>query len=427
MSKLALFGGKPLRTTPFHKWPVSDTKEERALARVLKRGVWWHNYCGSGAGHDVPGAKDSEVAAFQKEFAEYHGAKYAIACANGTGALEVALKALGVKPGDEVICPPYSFVATSNAVLQVNGVPVFVDVDEETYNIDPKLIEAAITSKTVGIIPVHFGGQAADMAAIKKIAKKHKLFVLEDAAHAQGGKWRNQFCGTIGDAATFSFQGSKNMTSGEGGIITTNNQKLAEKIEGLVWCGRHWDAPWYEFFDLGWNYRLSEFQAAVLRCQLTRLEKQTDKRDKNAQYLNTKLSELTGITPIKRCKDTTIHTQHVYMLRYDAEKTGVKRAEIVKALEAEGIPVMTGYAFSLFDNPMYHNKAFWNGSFPVESPQNKRNIDYKEYRNTCPVSERACKSEALWLTQNIFLGTRKDMDDIVRAFRKVWDNLYKLS
>lgn len=419
MTQLALFEGAPVRKKPFHPWPVHDTSEEKALIAAVNKDQWWYNHCGSAAGYDVEEAKHSEVVQFQREFADYHGTQYGVACANGTAALEIAMKALGVKPGDEVICPAYSFVATSNAVLQVNGIPVFIDIEEDTYNIDVSQIEGAITDKTVGIIPVHFGGQAPDMEKILSIAKKHGLFVLEDAAHGHGGKWRDQYLGSIGDAATFSFQASKNMTAGEGGIITTNNQKLAEKMESLVWCGRRHDAPWYEFFDLGWNYRLTEFQGAILRCQLKRLEEQTARRDANAQYLIERLFDLPGLLPVKRMDDTTIHTQHVFMMRYDEKAIGVPRTCIHQALEAEGLPVSTGYAFSLFDNPMYLQQKFWNSSFPVASSQNPHAVDFASYRIKCPVSERACKSEALWLPQNVFLGTKEDMDDIYLAFEKV--------
>lgn len=427
MSTLALKGGTPVRTRPFTEWPVRDSTEVDALREVVESGKWWFNHCGAATGRDFPDAAGSKVVKFQKEFAEYHGCKYGIACTNGTAALEIALKALGVKPGDEVICPPYSFVATSNAVLQVGGIPIFVDIDADTYNLNPELIEAAITPRTVGIIPVHFGGQAADMAAILEIAGKRDLFVLEDAAHAHGGKWRDRYCGSIGQAGTFSFQASKNMTAGEGGIIITNDQALAERMESLVWCGRKFGHPWYEFFELGWNYRLTEFQAAVLLCQLHRLADQTATRDKNAQYLSARLAEVPGLRPVARAADTTIHTQHVYMVRYDAQAFGgLPREKLLHALHAEGIPAAAGYAFSLFDNPMYREKAFWNSPFPLGST-GARDVDYGDFAKSCPVSERACKSEAVWLSQNLFLGTKADMDDIAAAFAKIHANVREVN
>ncbi|MFO0946021.1 MAG: DegT/DnrJ/EryC1/StrS family aminotransferase [Planctomycetota bacterium] len=390
------------------------------MTEVVRSGQWWFNHCGAASGNPVPEAEGSKVVEFQRKFAQYHGCQFGIACANGTAALEVALKALGIQPGDEVICPPYTFVATANAVLQVNGIPVFVDIDPDTYNIDPTKIEAAVTPRTKGIIPVHFGGQPADMATILKIAEKRGLFVLEDAAHAHGGKWRDKFCGSIGHAGTFSFQASKNMTAGEGGMVITNDRTLAERIESLVWCGRKHGHPWYEFFELGWNYRLTEFQAAILLCQLERLEEQTARRDENAQYLSRLLNAIPGIRPIERAPDTTIHTQHVYMIRYDsAGFGGLPRDLFLKALHAEGIPAIAGYTFSLFDNPMYREQRFWNSNFPIQSTQNPRPMDYHDYRKSCVVSERACKGEAVWLAQSIFLGTRQDMDDIASAFRKI--------
>lgn len=420
MSKLALLGGTPVRARPFPAWPVFDQSEVDALAAVTRSGKWWFNHCGAATGREFPDAAESKVVEFQHRFARHHGCKYGIACANGTAALEVALKGLGVKPGDEVLCPPYTFVATANAVLQVNGIPIFVDIDPDTYNLDPRRLEDAITPRTVGIIPVHFGGQAADMAAILEIARNRNLFVLEDAAHAHGAQWRGRFCGSIGAAGTFSFQASKNMTAGEGGIIVTNDRALAERAESLVWCGRQFGHPWYEFFELGWNYRMTEFQAAILLCQLERLDAQTAIRDANAQYVSLKLARIPGIRPIERSPDTTIHSQHVYMLRYDqAAFGGLPRATLLEALAAEGIPALAGYSFSLFDNPMYREQRFWNSPYPVGAGGNPREIDYRSFRHSCPVSERACKAEAVWLTQNLFLGSKADMDDIAAAFLKV--------
>jgi len=228
MSRLAIFGGTPQRTKPFPSWPAFDENEEQALLEVLRSGKWWRYSYGEAVELkelevDQPRSK---VAEFQEAFARFQGARYGIACANGTAAIEVALKGLGVGPGDEVIVPAYTFIATASAVLMVNAVPIFVDIDSETFNIDPGRVEEAISARTKAIIPVHFAGQAADMDSLLNIAKRRNLLVVEDAAHAHGATWKGKGLGSIGHAGTFSFQASKNMTAGEGGLITTNDRDL---------------------------------------------------------------------------------------------------------------------------------------------------------------------------------------------------------
>lgn len=415
MAKLAIHGGPKTRTQPFHRWPVHGRREFQALTQVLESGHWWHNIHGAASGHaQAPG--ESQIAKFQRGFADYHKAKYGLACCNGTAALEIALKAMGLKPGDEVICPPYTFIATSNAVLLTGGVPVFVDIHPDTYNLNPDLIEEAITERTAGIVPVHFGGEPADMARINAIARKHGLFVLEDACHAHGGMYRKKYCGTLGDAAAFSFQMSKNMTAGEGGMILTNKKRLAERMESLINCGRPVKGHWYMHADLGWNYRMGEFNAALLNCQLERLEKQTATRDRNGRYLDEKLAAVPGLSPRPHGTFTTVNTHHVHVIRYREEELGIPRARFLEAVRAEGIPMSDGYIMGLYDLPFYRERNFWNSPFPVGD-----RVDYARDAARCPATERACKSEALWLPQTVFLGSRRDMNDIYKACRKVAD------
>ena len=228
MSQLALFGGAPVRATPFPSWPVFDASEEAAVLDVVRSGKWWRYSQG-----DLSG--ESRVAVFQDAFARAQGAKFGIACASGTAALDIALKAAGIGPGDEVIVPPYTFVATATAPLSVNAVPIFCDIDYDTFNLDPAKLAEAITPRTKAVIPVHFAGMAADMDGILAVARRHGLFVLEDAAHAHGASWNHRGLGTIGGAGTFSFQASKNMTAGEGGLIITNDRELANGVNPI--CG----------------------------------------------------------------------------------------------------------------------------------------------------------------------------------------------
>ena len=299
MKKLALNGGTPVRTSPFPKWPFFDSREVEAAKKVIESGHWWRYSCGEGLDFHYPdGVDPSNVAEFQREFAKYQGLKYAIACNNGTTALDVILKALNIGPGDEVIVPGYTYVAGVTCVLQVNAVPIFVDVDPDTYNIDPSKIEAAITDRTAAIVLCHFGGQMADMDRIMAIAEKYDLLVIEDAAHAHGSKWEGRGAGSVGHGGTFSFQNAKNMTSGEGGLISARDAAVAERVESLTWSGRRKGRPWYEFHDLGWNARMMEVQGAILRVQLTRLEEQNRTRRANALYLTKRLGELEGIDPM---------------------------------------------------------------------------------------------------------------------------------
>ena len=347
MGELALSGGNPVRTEPFPGWPVHDDREADAVAEVVEGGKWWRFAYATGVelNEDLEAEELSKVVEFSLEFARYQDAKYGIAVANGTGSLEIIMKALGIGPGDEVIVPAYTYIASATAVLQANAVPVFVDVQEDTYNIDPDRIEECITPRTKAIEPVHFGGQPADMDRVLEIAEKHDLAVIEDAAHAHGSEWRGKKVGALGNAGSFSFQASKNMTSGEGGIILTNDGDLADRCDSYLWAGREKGRPWYEFHRLGWNYRLTEFQAAILLVQLERLEDQNQRRMENARYMDQLLAEVAGVEPLRWDPRASKHSHHIYILRYDAQHfCGVHRDRFVEALTAEGIPAFSGYA-----------------------------------------------------------------------------------
>lgn len=428
MNKLALKGGAPVRTAPWPSWPVVGREEEESVLAVLRSGKWWRFSYGKG----IEMAENEEdpqstVAKFQRDFARVHGCKFGIAAANGTVTLEIALRAIGLKPGDEVIVPAYTFIATASSVLTVGGVPVFVDIEPDTYNLDPSRIEEAITKRTRAIIPVHFGGQPCSMDAINAIARKHGLVVIEDAAHAHGASYKGRMCGSLGLCGSFSFQNSKNMTAGEGGIITTNDAALAEKCESLVWAGRRKGHPWYRHFTLSGNYRLTEFQGAILSAQLDRLESQTRKRFENATYLNSLLSQINGIQPLAIRPETTMHSFHVYMFRYDTEAfRGLPKQKFCDAMAAEGCGAFGGYETPLYKNPMFLNKDFFNGPFPVVKGIADRDIDYASFATKCPVSERACASEAVWFSQAMFLAEKKDMDELASAVRKIQENAAEL-
>lgn len=403
-TSLALLGGTPVRTKAFPSWPVFGKEEEQALVRTLRSGKWGK----------IDGG---EVKTFERRFADAHGAKHGIGVVNGTISLRVALLAAGIEAGDEVIVPPYTFLATASAVVEANATPIFVDIDRATFNIDPAAIEAAVTRRTRAIICVHLGGLPCDMDAIMAIAQRHGLIVIEDAAHAHGSAYKGRPVGAIGHMGSFSFQSSKNMSSGEGGIILTNDDALADRCRMIHNCGRTVGGPWYEHHVASANYRLGEFAGAILNCQLDRLDEQTNARDANGRYLDQQLSMIPGITPQRRDATATRHAQHLYVMRYDENAFGVPRARFLAAITAEGVPASPGYVLPLHRQPMFLNRAFG----PYTGFQSARpDIDYG--RVELPNCERISGGEGVWLTQNVLLGTREDMDDVVAAFEKVYEH-----
>jgi dTDP-4-amino-4,6-dideoxygalactose transaminase len=320
-----------------------------------------------------------------------------------------------------VIVPAYTFIATATAVLMVGAIPIFVDIEPETYNLDPRRVEEALSEHTRAIIPVHFGGQPCEMDAILELASEHGLKVIEDAAHAHGSSYKGRMCGSLGDLGSFSFQASKNMTAGEGGIITTNDREAAEVCEGLVWVGRRQGHAWYEHFDLAANARLTEFQAAILQVQLARLAELTHKRMANARLLDARLGQIEGIRPMVTLPSTTSHAYHLYMFRYDpAAFGGLGKERFVEALQAEGISgASAGYGHPLYANPLFVEKTFLGEGFPVNAFEHGRRIDYSDFIERCPVSERACRVEAIWLTQNMLLADEAAMEDVGEAIWKI--------
>lgn len=399
---LAVLGGSKVRTKPFASWPVFGDSEEQRLVRALRSGKWGK-------------LNGEEVAEFERRFAAMHDCKHAIGVVNGTVSLRIALMAMGIQAEEEVIVPPYTFLATATAVVEANAVPVFADIELETFNLDPEAVEAAITPKTRAIIPVHMAGQPADMDALMAIAKQHNLVVIEDAAHAHGALYKGRAAGSIGHMGSFSFQSSKNLTSGEGGIITTNDDKLAEACRSIHNCGRIAGGVWYEHHVISANYRLGEFQGAVLNSQLDRLEEQTKTRDHNGQYLAARLSKIPGIHPQRRTAETSRHAYHLFLFRIDARTFGAPRPAVLKALAAEGVPVSGGYAIPLYRQPLFLNKAF--GPY---LPNATKSLDFAKV--SCPDCEKICGEQGAWLEQSLFLGTQGDMDDIARAFEKVYEH-----
>ena len=396
--KIALLGGKKTIDKIF-PWPIYDESEINAVGSVIRSGEWGNPNCGG------------YVETFEKEFAELCGAKYALSCVNGSVALRLALIACGVRPGDEVILPPYTFIATASVVLETNCVPVFVDIEPDTYNLDPVAVEKAITVRTRAIIPVHFAGQACNMDALMTIARKHGLKVIEDACHAHGGEYKGIKLGSIGDAGCFSFQSSKNLTGGEGGMVVTNSEKLSGLVNSLRNVGRVKGGQWYEHHNLGCNYRLTSLQAVLLSMQLRRLKEQTRLRNENGLYLNSLLEKIEGITPLTRGHGETLHTYHLYIFRYDKSKfNNLPKAEFAAMLAAEGVPSFMGYPEPLYKQPVFQEKNFFCYAIP-------ESVDYSGV--CCPVTEKACYEEAVWILQHAMLGTRTDMEKFAEAIQKI--------
>jgi dTDP-4-amino-4,6-dideoxygalactose transaminase len=369
------------------------------ILEVVRSGKWW----------SVDGTKVRE---FEAAFARFQDAQFAVCVTNGTAALEVSLRAAHIGCGDEVIVPPYTFIATATAVLSVGATPVFVDVEEESLNIDPTKIEEAITPRTRAIIPVHIAGCPADMDGVLEVARKHNLLVIEDAAQAHAAEWKGTKVGAIGDMGCFSFQASKNLNAGEGGAVLTNNPHWADQVWSVHNVGRVRGGRWYEHHVLGSNFRMTEFQAAILLAQLKRLPEQTERRTQNARKLTEMLSQIPGIRPPRPDPRVTRHAYHLYIFRYDKSHFGGRpREDFLKALSAEGIPCTAGYV------PLYKERVFLNRPISKDLCQLSTLKDYSKVH--CPVCERACYEEAVWLYQNMLLGDEQDMEDIATAIAKV--------
>lgn len=381
-------------------WPVFNSAERRLLLEVLESGQWWFG---------------EKVRQFEAAFAAFQGARFGVSCTNGTAAIEMALKGLGIVEGDEVIVPPYSFIATASAVVTVGAIPVFADIAPDTLCLDADDVQRKITPRTKAIIPVHVAGYMADMDRLNAIARKHGLQVVEDAAHAWGSQWKGRGAGVLGRCGTFSFQVSKNITAGEGGIMVTDDQELADLCRSYSHCGRKKGSQWYDHEYLGGNLRMTEFQAAVLIAQLGRLEKQVLKRQANARILDSALSGLKGIVPLAPETRMTRRSYHIYIFRVDEKRLGMSRDQFIEALSAEGVPASKGWY-----RPLYRNGIFQQGhrgpAHAIKAPFAGKGVDYTKVN--CPVCEQVCR-DAVWLPQNVLLASEKKIRALARAIAKV--------
>jgi len=410
--KLAVLGGQPLRTKRWPGWPVWDRDAEESILSVLRSGDWFRG-------------RGTKVAEFEEKYAELMGAKRCLATASGTTALLVALHVLGIDAGDEVIVSPYTFIATYNVVLLSKALPVFADTDPETFQINPEKIEERINEKTKAILPVHILGLPANMDEINAIAKKHNLVVIEDACQAWMAEWRGKKCGTLGDLGCFSFQNSKHLPSGEGGAVVGDDDEIMDRCHSFHNCGRPYGSVKRTsgYPTRGSNRRMQQFQAVILMSQMKRLEKDTQTRNENAQYLTSKIKDIPGIIPHKLYPQVTRAAYHLYPFRYKKQYfNNVPRDKFLSALSAEGVPCSGGYG------PQYRDGL-------IEEALNSRGCKrlyskqrLARYRQELhyPDNDQLCQ-EAVWFTQNLLLGTRRDMDDIADAILKIYENRDKLT
>ncbi|MDD5072706.1 MAG: DegT/DnrJ/EryC1/StrS family aminotransferase [Candidatus Omnitrophica bacterium] len=443
MSCLALTGGKPVRKKPFHNSVVIDGDEWRYVREVMKNKEL-SRFMGSPTRDIgkllVMPSKDAlnyrgqyfsflggkMVRRFEADFAGKLKVKYAVSVNSATSGLSTALGAAGIGPGDEVITTCLSFNATALSILMFNSIPVFVDVDPKNFCLDPRCVEKAVTKRTKAILAVHLLGNPADMDAILRIARKHRLAIIEDCAQAPGTKYKNRFVGTIGDLGVFSFQETKNITTGEGGMVITNDPGLARKARLIRNHGESVpDISWDEGSlsnIVGMNFRMTELTAAVGIAQLKKLDRNNSERLRNYRSLSKGLKGLPGLSAVELQEGVI---PHVFPLIYDKAKTGVERAKVLAALKAEGIPAGSGYLKTMYDNPIFLRKiAFGKGHCPWSCHLYKAKREYK--RGDCPVAEDLIKEKFIWFYHINRPNGRDDMRDVVAAFKKVFGNLAEL-
>jgi len=409
MAELALLGGAPVKAQPgeYLAWPVGGKLEEEALKRVLHSGNW--------------GTIGPESVAFNREYADYCHAKHGVSVTNGTVSLEIILRALEIGRGDEVIVPPYTFSATVHAVCLAGAVPVFADTDPDTYTICPASVEERITPKTRAIIAVHLGGRPCDMDALLAIAEKHKLPLIEDAAHAHGSEWKGRRAGSLGTAGSFSFQASKNISCGEGGFITTNDDDLFERIWKIHNCGRGTGDLTSSLVNLDFdepvvstNARMAEWQAAILRARMDRIDRDIDTREANARYLGAEMAKFPFLELLKEDDRITRNSLHLFVFKYKAEGLkGVSRKAFIRALNAEKVTM----AAEGYNEPLYRMQFLYSDDF-----KRLTGATFTDPTAMLPGNELCAAREGCWMYHSALLGDKSDMDAMLEAMKKIQDN-----
>lgn len=405
MGELAITGGKPVRSDPYPSWPQWSDQERVRLLEVLDSGNWW-------------ATEGTSVAAFEAEFAAFSGVGDCVAVTNGTHAIEVALMAAGVGEGDEVIVTDYTFFASASTALFVNAIPVLVDIDPATFCIDPDAVEAAITGRTRAVVAVHLAGHPADLDRLVEICNRHDLALVEDCAHAHGSTWKGTPVGGIGDVGTFSFQQSKLMTAGEGGAIVASDTELAERVRSFADCGRRPNEWFYSHYALGGNYRMTEWQGAVLLSQLDRFPDQNRARNDNAVWLNDELGRIPGVYPQVRDERCTSQGYYCYVVRIDEEEFGASREATRKALAAEGIALTVSY-------PAVHGLDAFSDTSGF-APRVRDRFGLPDYATLdLPETMKAART-TLWFRHQVLMGSRTGVSDVAEAMLKVSRHSHEL-
>ncbi|QNL51974.1 DegT/DnrJ/EryC1/StrS family aminotransferase [Olivibacter sp. SDN3] len=410
--KPACLGGTPLMDDA--KWPTwpkwVSAEDEGQVLEVLRSGIW---------------SRADVTTDFENRWAETIGTKRCLTVVNGTNALITALANFGVGAGDEVIVPPYTFIATIMAVLAQGAMPVFVDVELDTFLMDPARIEEKITPRTKAIIPVHIAGLPVDMDRIMAIAEKHQLVLIEDACQAHLAEYDGKPVGSIGHAGCFSFQNSKNMAIGEGGAITSNDDAFIDKCYSYHNLGLPYGSAVGSVASgsviVGTKVRFTEYQAAIGLAMLKRVDAETTLRNENASYLQGMLAAIPGIAPYRLYDKVTRAAFHLFPFRLEQEDfKGLSREQFIKALNAEGVPCSSGYA-TLTDKP-YLRDAFAQKRYQEAYPAEQLDFDAFVERNRCVNDGKLCNGQAVWFTQNMLLGTRADMERIAEAVKRIYNH-----
>jgi perosamine synthetase len=419
VSKLAIHGGRPVRSTPFPTYRTIGEEEKRAVAQVLDSGVL-SGFVGNWTEEFYGGPR---VRQLEREWAGYFGVKHAVTVNSATSGLNAAVGASGVGPGDEVIVSPYTMSASAACVLVYNAIPVFADIDPDTFCISAETIRPCLTPRTKAIVIVDIFGHPFDRDEVMALAREHNLVVIEDAAQAPGALYKSQFAGTLAHMGIFSLNYHKTIHTGEGGVIVTDDDDLAERLQMIrnhaeVVVGEK-EAPNLVNM-LGFNYRMTEIEAAIGSEQLKKLDRLLQARIEAADYLTEQIRQMPGLTP-PAVRPGVRHGYYVYAIRYDARKTGIPRDRFVKALNAEGIPMTAGYVEPIYLQPLYQRRlVYGKGGCPFTCSPYTGSVRYD--KGICPVTERMYDQE-LMLTNICHADiSRRDLDDALTAMRKVFEH-----
>jgi len=423
IEQLAIQGGSPVISYDLEPFNSVGEEEVDAASRVIRSGVL-SAYIGA-PGEEFMGGQ--EVRAFEKQAADYFGVKYAVVVNSWTSGLIASIGAIGIEPGDEVITTPWTMAATATAILHFNGIPIFADIDPDTFNIDPSSVEKLITPRTRAIMAVDIFGQSADMKRLREICDKYNLKLLCDTAQAPGAKYGDAFAGTLADIGGYSLNYHKHIHCGEGGILVTNDGNYAKRLQLLRNHAEvviQSEKPGELNNMLGYNFRMCEIEAAIGSIQLTKLKKRILSRQQAAERLTEGLSRLEGLSTPKLAEGCT-HVYYVYGFKLDVEALGIPRSLLIEALRKEGVPgIIPGYQ-NIHLLPMFRNKiAYGTQGFPWSSPYNESTVEYKP--GLCPVAEELHNKTFFGLNWCMYQYPPKDVDRIIEAFHKVWRNLEQL-